>query len=105
MRQENGKFSRGGGNEPRWRGDGKELFYIGLTGVLMAAPVDGAGTFSSGTPAPLFQTRARAQISSSDIFTYDVTKDGKRFLMNRYVRPEHVIPLTIVLHATAEPRR
>jgi len=96
------QVSRGGGKEPRWRGDGKEIFYLGLTGVLMAAPVDAAGTFSSSTPVPLFQIRARAPISSTDIFTYDVTKDGKRFLVNRYVRPDHVMPLTIVLHATAE---
>jgi serine/threonine protein kinase/Tol biopolymer transport system component len=97
------QVSRGGGREPRWRGDSKELFYVGLTSILMAAPVDAASTFSSGTPVPLFQIRARAAISSTDIFTYDVAKDGKRFLVNRYVRPDHVPPLTIVLHATADP--
>jgi hypothetical protein len=30
-----------------------------------------------------------------------VAKDGKRFLVNRYVRPDHVAPLTILLHATS----
>jgi hypothetical protein len=35
-------------------------------------------------------------------FGYDVTKDGKRFVVNRYVKPEHVVPLTLVLHADAE---
>ena len=97
------QVSRGGGREPRWRGDSKEIFYLGLTSVLMAAPVDATGNFSSGTPVPLFQIRARAPISSTDIFTYDVTKDGKRFLVNRYVRPDHVVPLTIVLNSTAQP--
>jgi hypothetical protein len=38
-------------------------------------------------------------ISSTDIFTYDVAKDGKHFLVNRYVKPEHVVPLTILLNA------
>ncbi len=99
------QISRGGGSEPRWRGDGKEIFYVGLTGMLMAAPVNTVGTFSSGTPTPLFQIHGRAPISSTDIFTYDVAKDGKRFLVNRYVRPEHVTPLTVVLNATAEPQR
>ncbi len=99
------QISRGGGSEPRWRGDGKEIFYMGPSGMLMAAPVDGASTFSAGTPAPLFQIHGRAPISSTDLFTYDVAKDGKRFLVNKYVRPEHVIPLTIVLQATAEPRK
>jgi hypothetical protein len=92
------QVSRGSGTEPRWRGDGKEIFYIGPGGMLMAVPVNGESTFETGTPAPLFQIRGRAPISSTDIFTYDVSKDGKRFLVNRYVKPEHVAPLTILLH-------
>ncbi len=43
-------------------------------------------------------------ISSSDLVTYDVAKDGKRFLINRYVKPEHVQPLSIVLHAAGNPQ-
>jgi hypothetical protein len=93
------QVSRGGGSEPRWRGDGKEIFYIAPNGVLMAVPVNGETTFATGQPAPLFQVRGRAPISSTDIFTYDVAKDGKRFLVNRYVKPEHVPPLTILLNA------
>jgi hypothetical protein len=91
--------SRGGGTEPRWRGDGKEIFYIGLSGMLTAVLVNGENIFATGTPAPLFQIRGRAPISSTDVFTYDVAKDGKRFLVNRYVKPEHVAPLTILLNA------
>ena len=41
----------------------------------------------------------RAPISSTDLFTCDVTRDGQRFLVNEYVKPEHVAPLTIVEHA------
>jgi hypothetical protein len=47
---------------------------------------------------PLFQVQGRAPISSTDVFTYDVAKDGKRFLVNRYLKPEHVPPLTILLN-------
>jgi len=93
------QVSRGGGREPRWRGDGKEIFYIAPSGMLTAVPVNGAGIFATGTPAPLFQIHGRAPISSTDVFTYDVAKDGKRFLVNRYVKPEHVPPLTILLNA------
>ncbi|MGB6249802.1 MAG: protein kinase [Terriglobales bacterium] len=93
------QVSRGGGTEPRWRGDGKEIFYLSPSGMLMAVPVNGATTFATGQPAPLFQIHGRAPISSTDIFTYDVTKDGKRFLVNRYVKPERVPPLTILLNA------
>ena len=93
------QVSRGGGTEPRWRGDGKEIFYIAPSGMLMAVPVNGESTFATGTPAPLFQIHGRAPISSTDVFTYDAAKDGKRFLVNRYVKPEHVPPLTILLNA------
>ncbi len=93
------QVSRGGGTEPRWRGDGKEIFYISPSGTLMAVSVNGETTFATGTPAPLFQVHGRAPISSTDVFTYDVTKDGKRFLVNRYVKPEHVPPLTILLNS------
>jgi Tol biopolymer transport system component len=95
------QVSRGGGTEPRWRGDGKEIFYISPSGTLMAVSVNGETTFATGTPVALFQVHGRAPISSTDVFTYDVTKDGKRFLVNRYERPEHVPPLTILLNAAA----
>ena len=84
------QVSRGGGAEPRWRGDGKEIFYIAPGGMLTAVPVNGESIFATGTPAPLFQIHGRAPISSTDVFTYDVAKDGNRFLVNRYVKPEHV---------------
>jgi Tol biopolymer transport system component len=97
------QVSRGGGTEPRWRRDGKEIFYIGPTGMLMAVPVNSDSVFATGTPAPLFEIQGRAPISSTDTFTYDVAKDGKRFLVNHYVKPEHVAPLTILLQTASSP--
>jgi serine/threonine protein kinase len=96
------QVSRGGGTEPRWRGDSKEIYYIGAKGLLTAVPVSSDGMFSTGTPTPLFQVRGRPPISSTDVSTYDVAKDGKRFLVNHYVKPEHIAPLTVVLNATAD---
>jgi hypothetical protein len=93
------QVSRGGGSEPRWRADGKEIFYIGANSMLMAVSVNTENGFSTGAPAPLFQIRGRAPISTTDAFTYDVTNDGKQFLVNRYVPPEHVAPLTVLLNA------
>jgi eukaryotic-like serine/threonine-protein kinase len=95
------QVSRGGGTEPRWRADGKEIFYIAPGGMLTAVPVSSESGFSTGSPVSLFQIYGRAPISSTDVFTYDVAKDGKRFLVNRYVKPERVAPLTILLHAGA----
>ena len=99
------QISRGGGTEPRWRGDGKELYYIGPSEMLTAVPITSEGSFSSGTPVPLFQVRGRAFVSSTDLFTYDVSRDGKQFLVNRYLKPDHPNPLTIVLNATAEEQK
>jgi eukaryotic-like serine/threonine-protein kinase len=95
------QVSRGGGTEPRWRADGKEIFYIGPRSMLTAVSVNSEGTFSAGNPTPLFRTQLRAPVSSTDMFSYDVTKDGQRFLVNRYAKPQQVAPLHIVLNATA----
>jgi len=95
------QVSRGGGTEPRWRGDGKEIFYLGPDGMLTAVSVNYEGTFSTGQPMPLFQFHGRAAISSTDTFSYDAASDGTKFLVNRYLKPEHVDPLIIVLHAAS----
>jgi hypothetical protein len=81
------------------------IFYIAPKGTLTAVRVNSEGTFSTGTPMRLLQIHGRAPSSSTDLFTYDVAKDGKRFLVNRYVKPEKVVPLTVVLNAAAQPQR
>ena len=101
------QVSRGGGLEPRWRRDGKEIFYVSYVGwnkTLMAVPVNAEGGLSTGSPAPLFRIRGRGIVSSTDLFSYDVTADGQRFLVNQYVKPLQVQPLNIVLNATAANR-
>lgn len=45
------------------------------------------------------RSAGRAPISNTNIFTYDASKHGKRFLVNRYVEPDHVSPFTVVLNA------
>jgi eukaryotic-like serine/threonine-protein kinase len=94
------QVSRGGGTEPRWRGNGKEIYFIAQSGMLMATPVSTEGGFSSAEPSPLFPLRGRPYVSSTDMYTYDVTRDGLRFLVNRFVKADHPTPLTIVLNAT-----
>ena len=99
------QVSRGGGTEPRWRGDGKAIFYIGPRQMLTEIEVSTEDTFSTAAPRELFQIHARAPISSTDAFTYDVAPDGKRFLVNQYVRPEQAPPINIVLHAAGSPAK
>ena len=83
--------SAGGGSEPIWSRDGKELFF--LTGnALMAAPVKADG--SVGEPRKLFD-RSNYLVKFR---TYDVSPDGKRFVMIR--RDEGSVPrqLNVVLN-------
>jgi eukaryotic-like serine/threonine-protein kinase len=68
--------------QPRWRGDGKELFFEAADGKTMPVPVKAqAGTkaaFEAGTPVALFD----AHMAPSVDFNYDVTTDGKLFLID-----------------------
>jgi hypothetical protein len=49
----------------------------------------------------MFATNSRPYISSTDLFTYDVNRDGTRFIVDRYYRPPSIAPLNIVLNSLA----
>jgi Tol biopolymer transport system component len=72
------QVSNAGGAAPRWRRDGRELFYVTLppdqSVVAVPVGVEG-GAFKAGAPAPLF----KVELSGND---YDVSADGQRFLIN-----------------------
>jgi serine/threonine protein kinase/Tol biopolymer transport system component len=70
-------ISHDGGKYPRWRGDGKELFFVSPDGTLMAAVFDAVTGRSRGVPQPLFAT----QIRFGDNRPYAVDKFGQRFLL------------------------
>jgi len=95
------QVSRGGG-EPRWRRDGKELFYLSAEGKMMAVPVRLGTSFEAGSPLVLFQTHLRQPISAQDVFSYDVTGDGQKFLVNTKVDEPNAAPLSIILNWAAE---
>ena len=66
-----------GGGQPRWRGDGKELYYVeGST--LMAVSVSTEPTFTLGQPHQLFESADLITIDGAA--TYDVAADGERFV-------------------------
>jgi len=92
------EVSRDGGEEPRWRRDGKELFYLAPDGRLMAVDVKTTSGFEAGSPVALFQTHPRQPISAMDFFTYDVTADGQKFLVNTKVDTVNSAPLSVILN-------
>jgi hypothetical protein len=96
--------STAGGEDPHWRPDGKELFYVDPVGRLFAVPVQANGpksAFSMGAPTVLFDTRLlrddrRLNFSAPIVRSYDVAPDGKRFLV-RVIREQGVeAPLVLV---------
>ncbi|MGH9669755.1 MAG: TolB family protein [Terriglobales bacterium] len=99
------QVSSGGGQQPRWRGDGKELFYLSPEGKMMAVQVQTGNTFDAGTPIALFQARPHKQIAALDLFTYDVSRDGQRFLINTQVEHPEASPMSVILNWTAELRK
>ncbi len=73
------QVSAGGGRLPRWRADGRELFFLSGPGAVNSASTStDAGDFSFDPPRKLFDTRAIPKKSN----LYDVSPDGQRLLIN-----------------------
>jgi Tol biopolymer transport system component len=86
------QVSRGGGMQPIWRRDGKELFYLGSDARIYAVSIQEGTSLTAGAPVPLFETRSRP---NSDFEQYGVVDNGRRFLV---LEPEQLgESLTFVL--------
>jgi Tol biopolymer transport system component len=96
------QVSSGGGEEPRWRRDGKELFYLSAEGKMTAVTVKTGSTFESRSPVALFQTHLRQPISAIHMVSYDVSGDGQRFLINAKVDEPNAAPLSVILNWASE---
>jgi hypothetical protein len=84
-------ISKGGGTGPRWRGDGKELFYVASDGKLMSVDISAKPVLEARTPRPLFQL-------PPGFIGGDVTPDGRRFLIGVPVAQSASVPFTVVLN-------
>jgi hypothetical protein len=88
-------ISTDGGNYPRWRADGRELYYIARDGKLMAAAVNGQGQeFEVSGVRPLFEVRTNA----GGRYPFDVSADGQRFLVNTIIEATAQPPITLVVN-------
>ena len=89
------------GRQPRWRGDGKEIFYLAPDNKLMAAEVNGQGaSLVVGAVRSLFEVHWYEYG-----YAYDVTTDGRRFLVNTAVEQKASAPITLALNWTADLKR
>ena len=95
------QISVSGGSQPRWRRDGKELFYLGGDRKITAVDVTSeAPTFTHGTPKALIDTR----ISKGDDRPgdqYVVSADGQRFLVNTLAEEGTYAPINLIINWSA----
>lgn len=101
------RISTAGGEQPRWRADGKELFFVQADGKITAVPVKAAAgpkpSFEPGAPVPLFESHI-GEGSGHVAFQYDVTANGKRFLVATTAAGA-TSPLTVVVNWSAGLKR
>jgi len=90
------QVSTDGGSFPRWRGDGRELYYLAPGNVLTAVTVAGtASAFTVEQPQALFKTNLPNQPG----YPYAVMRDGQRFLVNTNLAVPN--PLTVIVNWTS----
>ena len=98
-------ISVAGGDDPQWRADGNELFYLSLDGYLMAVPIRlQQQTITAGRPQRLFRLR-QGTARAPYISVYSVAADGRRFLVQVATQDTHLLPLTVLLNAPGMVRR
>jgi Tol biopolymer transport system component/predicted Ser/Thr protein kinase len=90
------QVSTSGGYEPRWRADGREIYYLSEDRKLMAVDVGPGPSF--GIPRILFQTQVQAGVAANRMH-YVPSRDGRRFLINTQSATS-VTPITVVTNWT-----
>jgi eukaryotic-like serine/threonine-protein kinase len=95
------QVSRGGGMQPIWRRDGKELFYLGANATIYAVSIQESVSLTPGAPVPLFETRIRPD---SNWDQYGVVDNGQRFLVLEAEQPGESLTFVLDWPARMRPR-
>jgi eukaryotic-like serine/threonine-protein kinase len=93
-----------GGFDPRWRGDGRELFFFAPDSVLMAADLSMDGSPRVGQVQPLFEAAVQ-EAAAPFLSNYVVSSDGQRFLIKVPIEPMGYSPITVTLNWPARLQR
>jgi dipeptidyl aminopeptidase/acylaminoacyl peptidase len=99
------RISLNGGSEPRWDGQGKELFYLAPDKRLMAVTVNLGTKVQIGSTATLFKIHTGPTRNFGFDVNYSVTRDGQRFLISTAAEGFSAASTTIVLNWTATLNR
>lgn len=97
------KVSTGGGQEPKWRGDGKEIFYQSMDYALMAVRVGGTSGQPSFTP-PRLLFGGRSGDPALMVWHCEPSADGQRFVILTGPMQATAAPLRLRLNWWAEGR-
>ena len=90
------QVSVNGATQPAWRGDGRELYYVSASGRLMSVTVETSPRVKIGEPVPITDVALRP--SRNQMREYDVSADGKTFLLNSTGNGPRSVPFTVVLN-------
>jgi Tol biopolymer transport system component len=96
------KVSIDGGRSPRWRRDGKELFFVSPDDAMMAVDIKPGPDFSVGVPHTLFQVK---RVSRLDLLNYEVRGDGQQFLIFMPQGGAQDAVITVVMNWWADLRQ
>jgi len=91
------RISTGGGAQPKWRADGRELFYLTPDGTLMAVDIKAGATLEPNVGRKLFSTSLGTS-TSPGLDQYVVAADGQRFLVLEPAADAAASPITVVLN-------
>src|SRR5262249_10484454 len=95
------QISVAGGDQPQWRADQKELYYVAPDGKLMAVDVNTDSGFEIWIPKALFDTHVPSiPLVGNDRNQYLAMRDGQKFLVNRVAIEGAPTPITIVFNWT-----
>ena len=95
------RISTAGGVWPKWRADGRELFFTDVNRRLMAVDVNFVPSFEAGVPRQMFDATTLRDIP----FYFDVAADGQRFLVVKPAPAADARPITLVQNWMANLRR
>ena len=97
------QISTSGGEQPWWRSDGKELYYLSADGKLMAVEVKPGGSFAAGAPRALFDLAPARALGGAS--SYAVTAAGDRFLFVTAREEAASLQFTVVVNWAAEAKK
>jgi len=98
------QISTDGGAQPRWRGDGKELYYLSST-TVMAVPITAGAGLEVGSPTALFDVSFSTNTINPGAADYDVAADGQRFIVAEPLTEARNTPLTVLVNWTARLKK